>query len=132
MHAIVGIKLKVGWKPQEAGDTRNMDCLPKKAAGHEQRQPKGEAMWGATSKAIGLELPSLLEPNSHHHLLQMPDMHLQYLMFSLMDFSLTLVKLFSIFPILLLEWKYLHSDTVSWDYITCFLFLQGFIAKSLP
>jgi hypothetical protein len=43
----VRVKPKIQWRPQDEGDTRNMECLPRKAAGNEWSQPKREARWAA-------------------------------------------------------------------------------------
>jgi hypothetical protein len=37
-------------------NTRNLECLLKKATGNDQIQPKREAMWAAAGKAIGTGL----------------------------------------------------------------------------
>jgi hypothetical protein len=45
-------------------------------------------MWATASKAIGVALPKPLEVTFHYHVSQMLDMKLQYLLLSLLDFSL--------------------------------------------
>jgi hypothetical protein len=44
MHEAVRVKLKMQWRSQEAGDARNMECLPRKITGNKWR----EVMWAAT------------------------------------------------------------------------------------
>jgi hypothetical protein len=73
---------------QDVGDARNVECLPKKAAGREQSKPKREAIWAANSKDIG---------PSEYEALQMSDIDLEDLLFVLLDFSFVLVQYFLVF-----------------------------------
>lgn len=55
----VAVKLKMTQKPQEVGEHRNTECLPRKVTGKEN-QPNREAMWAVTKLPIGVGLPSPL------------------------------------------------------------------------
>jgi hypothetical protein len=44
--------------PQEVETCRNLECLPRKATGSRQSQPKREAMWATNSKIIGWDCPT--------------------------------------------------------------------------
>jgi hypothetical protein len=52
----VRVKPILQWRPKEVRDARNMDCLIRKASGHEWSQPRREALWAAISKAMGARL----------------------------------------------------------------------------
>jgi hypothetical protein len=59
MHEAIRVKLKMQWKPHDIGDARHMECLLRKAVGSKWSQPNRETMWAATSKAVGVDFPSL-------------------------------------------------------------------------
>lgn len=50
------MKQQVKWKPQEVGDTKDMDCLLMKVAGHEWSQPKEESMKAVICKVLKMWL----------------------------------------------------------------------------
>jgi hypothetical protein len=52
------VKPKLEWRPQEVRDDRNVKHLLRKAAGSRWSQPKREAIYVSTSKAIGVGFPS--------------------------------------------------------------------------
>jgi hypothetical protein len=52
VYGAVRVKPKLQWRLEEVRDARNMECLPKKAAGNEGKQSKREAMWAATGMAV--------------------------------------------------------------------------------
>lgn len=60
------MKPKMQQKLQDVRDAKDMECLPRKAAGCEESQLMREAVWAATSKAIWVERPSSLELTSHN------------------------------------------------------------------
>jgi hypothetical protein len=41
------VKLKMTWRLHIVGDSRNIECLPRKATGSKQSQSRREAMWAA-------------------------------------------------------------------------------------
>lgn len=53
LYEVVGIKPKFQWILPNVRGTRNMECLPRRAAGGEWRQPKREVMLAVISKARG-------------------------------------------------------------------------------
>lgn len=58
MHEAVEMNLNLQWRPQKGRNTKNMECLPREAAGSEQSQTKRVVMWAATSKVVGMRLPT--------------------------------------------------------------------------
>lgn len=44
MHEAVEMKPKVQGRPEEFGDTRDLKCLPSKAVGRKQNEPKRKAV----------------------------------------------------------------------------------------
>jgi hypothetical protein len=50
MHETVRVKVNLQWRSQRVRDARNMEHLPRKAAGSEHNQPKRETMWAEVSK----------------------------------------------------------------------------------
>jgi hypothetical protein len=60
MSAAGNVKFKLQWRPQDAGDARNMEHLLRKTTGNEWSHPKREAMWAVASKTIWAGLPKLV------------------------------------------------------------------------
>jgi hypothetical protein len=44
-------------RSQDVGDARDLECLPRKAAGNEGNENKGKARWATASKVIRVGLP---------------------------------------------------------------------------
>lgn len=97
MCASVEMKPKVQWKPQEVGDARNTENLPRKATRREWRERPS----GLLPEGDRLSHPHSLKLISYYHVLWMLGMELQDLIFVLCGFGLASVILFSI-PIFLL------------------------------
>lgn len=69
VHETVGMKLQVQWISQEVGDARKLECLLRKAVGHERSQLKRADVMVVISKATGagLECTLPLELTSYCH-----------------------------------------------------------------
>lgn len=53
LKELVGMKSNVPWRLQKTRNVRSVKYLQRKVAGCEWSQPCGEAVWVATSKAMG-------------------------------------------------------------------------------
>jgi hypothetical protein len=65
INEAVKVKSKLQWGPQDVRDVKNMEYLPRKTTGKEWSQPRREAIWPTTDKAIGAGL-SKPAGSSHH------------------------------------------------------------------
>jgi hypothetical protein len=57
MQEALWVNPKLQWRPQDIGGAMNMEHLLRKIIGSKHSQPKREAMWAGSNKAIGAGLP---------------------------------------------------------------------------